>query len=135
MNQTEREILTKIKVLYYVKRISNGLLTFFGAIIFIAILVLIFFQTYRLPILTIQNVDLDRYRAIRRLYDFIYAFLTSMIIAGIIGIISLTPITILISKKLKNLQLKFIHQSQKENKHHILFQKPSKRTVEPPKFF
>ncbi|MFW9825814.1 MAG: hypothetical protein ACFFE4_22940 [Candidatus Thorarchaeota archaeon] len=133
MNQQKKVTLTKIKLLSNINKIFNGILSIFGAIIFIAILVLIMIQTFPLPILVIQDASFDRYLAIRRLYNFMYAFLTSMIVTGIIGIIFLIPITILISKKLKNLQSIFINQNQ--NKHYILFRKTSKRSIKPPKFF
>lgn len=133
MNQQKKVTLSKIKLLSNINKILNGILSLFGAIIFIAILVLIIIQSFPPAMLVIQDMNFDRYLAIRRLYNFMYAFLTSMIVTGIIGIISLIPITILISKKLKNLQSIFINQDQ--NNHDILIRKTSKRPIEPPKFF
>ncbi|MFX1456756.1 MAG: hypothetical protein ACFFDB_15390 [Promethearchaeota archaeon] len=133
MNQQKKVTLSKIKLLSNINKILNGILSIFGAIIFIAILVLIMIQAFPPARSVLQDMNFERYLFIRRLYNFMYAFLTSMIVTGIIGIISLIPITILISKKLKNLQSIFINQDQ--NNRYILFRKTSKRPIEPPKFF
>ena len=133
LKQREANNNNEIRLLFTVKRIADIFLFLFGILIVVG-LFMFFYSYYIQEEMIYRTFIWPRPRMTLWETWLVSDVYQSMIVSGIIGMIISTPITIMLSIRLKGRQSAYIKQEYRHNTNFIKLQRKQHKIVTPPKW-